>query len=256
MKKRFYFYLLLVILGVITYFSYEHYFAKKQCCDTNPNTELCVVNSTTDTVNVFLTLGSDTNYVTNVNGIYGITTSGLKGSFSLAPNDTVSYQSPCGKGFNGNIAFGDYANNCPDTTVYPNGMNIFEFALNNNFNGIPNAQETIDISCVSGVNCKITCNLSANNWNAGDTLGFTSFGNSFLYDNVYRVGVFPYGCDSCTVIKAPPVCPNHKKYSQPQKKNICNVQRNSTLKGGQIYVVYGGVLKGEITEEVIKCTSN
>lgn len=249
MKKRFYGFLALIAIGVITYFTFEKCFGKKECCETsgiNGNTEVCVVNATKDTVNVFLTLGSDTNYVTNVNGVFGITEVGLKGYFTLLPNDTVSYQSPLNKGFNGNLSFGDYANNCPDTTVFPLGMNIFEFALNNNFNGIPNAQETIDISCVSGVNCKIGCNFSQNNWNAGDTVGFTSIENSYLYDNVGRIGVFPFGCDSCTVIKNPPICPNHKKFSQPQSKSICNVQRNATLKGGKLYVIYGGVLNGEI----------
>lgn len=248
MKRRIYGFLVLIIIGLVTYFGFEK-FEKKSCCETsgvNGNTEVCVVNSTKDTVIVYLTLGSDTNYVTNVNGVFGITEIGLQGYFILSPNDTISYKSPCNKGFNGNLSFGTAPNNCPDTTLYPNGMNIFEFALNNNFNGIPNAQETIDISCVSGVNCKIGCNFSQNNWNAGDTVGFTSIENSYLYDNVGRIGVFPFGCDSCTVIKNPPVCPNHKKFSQPQSKNICNVQRNATLKGGKLYVIYGGVLNGEI----------
>jgi len=246
MKKRLVGFLILVLIGFLVHFGYEKIFDKKKCCETNDNTELCIVNSTDDSVIVYLTLGSDTNYVTNVNGIYGITETGLQGCFVIAPNDTVSYKSPCNKGFNGNLAFGTAPNNCPDTTLYPNGMNIFEFALNNNFNGIQNAQETIDISCVSGVNCKIGCNFSNRNWNAGDTTGFASIENSYIYDNVGRVGVFPYGCDSCTVIKNPPICPNHKKFSQTQRKNICNVQRNATLKGGKLYVTYNGVLSGEI----------
>jgi len=245
MKKRFYYYLFLIIVGVISYFTYEKCFENKKCCDSdNKNTEVCVINATKDTVNVFLTIGADTNYVTNVNGIFGITQSGLKGYFTLPPNDTVSYKSPCDKGFNGNLAFGDYANNCPDTTKFHLGMNIFEFALNNDFKGVPNAQETIDISCVSGVNCKITCKLSENNWNAGgDTSKFTSFGNSFIYNNVGRVGVFPFGCDSCILIKNPPTCLN-RKFSQPQKKSICQVMRDATKKGGKIYVIYEGVLNG------------
>lgn len=248
MKRKLYYWTFLIVMGFIAYFTYEKIFGK-ECSDVNNNTELCVINATTDTVNVYLTLGSDTNYVTNVNTVFGITQSGLKGYFTLLPNDTISYQSPQNKGFNGNLAFGDYANNCPDTTVFPLGMNIFEFALNNNFNGIPNAQETIDISCVSGVNCKITCSLSVNNWNAGsDTSKFTSFGNSFIYDNVGRVGVFPFGCDSCIVIKNPPTCLN-KKFSEPQKKSICQVMRDANKKGGKIYVIYGGILKGTPLEK-------
>lgn len=235
----------ILVLIVSLYLSYKIFFDKKQTCENN-NTELLVVNNTSEGVDVYLTIGSDTNYVINVNGIYGIQDSGKKGYFHLKAHDTVSYKSPIGKGFNGNLAFGDYANNCPDTVKYPFGMNIFEFAINNNFPSTPNAQETIDISCVAGVNCKITCNLSNKNWNAGDTLGFTSFENSYIYNNTYRIGVFPYGCDSCTVIKNPPICPNTKKFAQPQRRSICNVQRNATLKGGKIFVVYGGVLKSEI----------
>lgn len=247
MKNKLLGFIALLIIGFITYLGYNTAFNEhSKCCASENNTELLVVNGTDSSVVVYLTLGADTNYVTNVNGIYGITSNGLQGSFILGANDTVSYTSICGKGFNGNLSFGGAPNNCPDTVAFPLGMNIFEFALNNNFAGIPNAQETIDISCVSGVNCKITCNISDKNWNAGDTTGFTTIENSYLYSNTYRIGVFPFGCDSCTVIKNPPVCPNHKKFAQPQSKNICNVQRNATLKGGKLYVVYGGVLNGEI----------
>jgi len=207
-------------------------------------TEVLVVNSTDSSVVVYLTIGADTNYVTDVNGIFGITGSGLKGFFILDAGDTISYTSPIGKGFSGNVAFNAYANNCGDSTLFPNGINMFEFSLNNNF--LKYAQETIDISCVSGVNSKIACTLTDNNWNAGDTTGLLNFENSYLYDNVYRHGVFPYGCDSCTVIVNPGVCPNHKKFSQPQSKSICNIQRSASLSGGQIFIQYQGVLTGEI----------
>lgn len=209
-----------------------------------PLTEVLVVNSTDSSVVVYLTIGADTNYVTDVNGIFGITGSGLKGFFILDAGDTVSYTSPNGKGFSGNIAFDAYANNCADSTLFPNGINMFEFSLNNNF--LKYAQETIDISCVSGVNSKIACTLTDSNWNAGDTTGLLNFENSYLYDNVFRHGVFPYGCDSCTVIVNPGVCPNHKKFSQPQSKSICNIQRSASLSGGQIIIQYQGVLTGEI----------
>lgn len=250
MKNKLLGFIALLIIGFITYLGYNTAFNEhSKCCASENNTELLVVNGTDSSVVVYLTLGADTNYVTNVNGIYGITSNGLQGSFILGANDTVSYTSICGKGFNGNLSFGGAPNNCPDTVAFPLGMNIFEFALNNNFAGIPNAQETIDISCVSGVNCKITCNLSENNWNAGgDTSKFTSFGNSYLYDNVGRVGVFPFGCDSCILIKNPPTCLN-KKFSEPQKKSICQVMRDATKKGGDIYVIYGGVINGVPAEK-------
>lgn len=211
----------------------------------NNNTELFVVNQTKDSVLVYLTLGADTNFVTNVNGIFGITATGLQGSFILAPNDTVSYQS-AGKGFGGNITFGTPPVNCPDTNLFPFGINLFEFSLNDSFAGTNHAQETVDISCVSGVNSKITCNLSDADWNDGDSTGIQTFENSFLYDNVFRIGVFPFGCDSCTVIKNPPVCTGHKPFSQPQKKSICNIQRDAGKKWGKVYVQFGGYLKAEI----------
>jgi hypothetical protein len=207
-------------------------------------TEVFVTNNTDDTITAYLTLGADTNYVTDVNGIFGISTSGLQGSFTLLPNDTLKYKSPKGKGFNGNISFGTAPVNC-FTNDYPEGINIFEFALNNDFKGIPNAQETFDISCVAGVNSRISCFMSSKDWNDGDSTGFTFIENSFLYDNYNRIGVFPYGCDSCSVIYQPPVCENHAKYAEPQPKNMCNVQRDATKKGGYIVVSFNGFLKGE-----------
>lgn len=248
MKDKFLQYSILLLVGFITYLGYEITFKdKKTCFDVNKNTALYVVNNTEDSMVVFLTVGADTNYITDVNRIFGIKTDGMQGSFILNAHDTLYYTSPYGKGFNGNICFVTAPVNCADTIIYPFGINIFEFALNNNFKGIANAQETIDISCVSGVNSKIVCNLSEDNWNVGsDVTKFKSFKNLFIYDNVGRTGVFPYGCDSCTVIKNPPVCLNHKKYSQTQKKNICNVQRDANKKGGKVYVVFSGVIKEEI----------
>jgi hypothetical protein len=249
MKKKIALFLILTIVGVGAYFGYEKYFKEKQesvIVDDNKNTEVLVINETKDTVCAYLTLGSDTNYVTNVNGIFGITLSGLQGFFFLAPNDTVSYKSPVGKGFSGNITFGTPPINCPDTLEFPYGINIFECSLNNGFASVPNAQETIDISCVSGVNSKIACSVSDSNWNAGDTVGVMAFENSYIYDNVGRIGVYPFGCDTCTGSKAPPVCVPARKYSQPQSKSICNVQRDATKKGGKVIVKYKGVLNGEI----------
>jgi hypothetical protein len=237
---------LIIFVACVGYVSYINHCSKKAKVQAlQPNrTTLYVVNGTSDSVLVCLTLGADTSDVNSVSGIFGITQTGLQGCFTLAPNDTVYYQS-IGKGFDGNLSFGGLPNNCPDTTLFPFGMNIFEFNLNDNAY-TPNGQETLDNSCVAGVNCKIICNMSDTNWNDGDSTGIQKFENSYLYSNTYRIGVFPYGCDSCTVSVAPPDCPNHKKYAQPQKKNICNIQRNATLSGGSVYVVYAGVLNGEV----------
>lgn len=208
------------------------------------NTSLCVINNSQDTVLTYLTLGSigDTNYLQSTLGIFGIDTSLVQGSFTLLPNDTLFYMSPLGKGFNGNLSFGTPPMNCPDTAQYPKGINIFEFALNNNF--APNSQETIDISCVSGVNCYIVSSMiGGGSWNNGtDTVSF--FGNSDLYKNTGLSGVFPFGCDSCIGITPhTPYCVGHKPYATPQKTKICNIQRNSTTNGGVVIVRFSGYSK-------------
>lgn len=206
-------------------------------------TELILVNNSKDTVKTYLTLGADTDYVTNVKGVFGIQDSGLQGSLILLPGDTLRYTSPEGKGIAGNFSFGIQPINCP-VNKYPEGVNIFEFALNNNFKTVQNAQETIDISCVAGVNSSITCFLSDKNWNAGDTAGFQFFENSYLYDNVGRIGVYPYGCDDCTQSVSPPFCEGHPEYSKPQAKPICNVQRDASKNGGSVTVVFNNFIKG------------
>ena len=176
MKKKIILLLILGVAGIAAYFGYENYFKEKQeVLAENKNTEVLVINETKDTVCAYLTLGSDTNYITDVNGIFGITLSGLQGFFFLAPNDTVSYKSPVGKGFSGNITFGTPPINCPDTLDFPYGINIFECSLNNGFASVPNAQETIDISFFSGVNSKIACSVYDSNWNAGDTVVVMAF---------------------------------------------------------------------------------
>ena len=209
-------------------------------------TTLCVTNETNDTVDVFLTIGADTNYITSVKGIFGIQDTGMQGSFVLLPKATLFYKSPSGKGFSGNISFSTPPMNCPPNTTFPDGINIFEFALNNNFAGVQYPQETIDISCVSGVNCRIRWEIdSLRGWSAGNGIdSFKYFENSYLYDNVGRIGVYPIGCDSCSRIYEPPICDNPLKPSLPQPSNTCNIQRDANKKGGFVYVIYKGELKG------------
>lgn len=233
----------IIILGTLGFAI--KYCSKSPSVVTTENTTLFLINQSKDSVTVYLTLGSDTDYVTNVFGIYGIADSGLQGSFQLAPNDTVYYTSPKSKGFAGNLSFDTPPLNCADT-VFPLGVNVFEFALNNNFASVKDAQETIDISCVAGVNCKIGCKVDTLSWNDGSTNQFTYFENSFIYDNVGRRGVYPVGCDDCTASVSPPVCPKPLKPSQPQSNSICNIQRDASKKGGKVFVFYKGKLKGEI----------
>ena len=178
----------------------------------------------------------DTNYVQSPIGIFGIQTGN---SFWIAPNDTLTYQSANNLGINGNISFGVAPQNCPDTLINPTGINLFEFNLNDNF--VVNAQETIDISCASGVNSIISATMTGGGyWNNGTETVF-DFINGRLYDNTGMSGVFPFGCDSCVGITPhTPYCSGHKPYATPQSKNICNIQRNASANGGIVIIQFNG----------------
>jgi hypothetical protein len=152
----------------------------------------------------------------------------------LQPNETRKYRSPK-FAISGNLAFGTPPLNCA-TKQYPKGINLFEFCLNNDFGKY--SQETIDISCVSGVNACIAVNVSDNNW-WSDTIT-TAFSNDTLYANTNRIGVFPYGCDVCTGSSKPPVCPGHLPYEKGSKDARCQVQRPAVDKGGVVNVFFKG----------------
>ncbi len=204
------------------------------------NTTLKVQNSSDEDITVWLTLGNIPGYVTSVNGIFGIATIGLQGSFILKAGETAEYTSE--EPISGNISFGTAPENCP-TSEYPNGINIFEFCLNN-YGQEDNAQETIDVSNVAGISSIIKVTLSGGGaWNAGsDNPNITTFQNDELYKNTGLIGVFPYGCDNCTSSDNPPVCLGHPAYETPQALPICNVQRNADSNGGIITVEFVGSL--------------
>lgn len=128
---------------------------------TEQNTTLQITNESSDSVLVYLTLSKqDNRFVQDVNGIFGIKQTGLVGSFYLQSHDTVSYRSTLE--FSGNIGFGTQGLNCKDST-WKNGVNIFEFNLNE-------PQESIDISCVGGVNCIMSADLiGGTTWSATPT---------------------------------------------------------------------------------------
>lgn len=79
---------LLIILTFMLWFIYKidtiEY--KKQALDkTLSRTVLKIKNSSTeDSVLTYLTLGSDSQFITNVHGIFGITNCGTQGSFYQA----------------------------------------------------------------------------------------------------------------------------------------------------------------------------
>jgi hypothetical protein len=121
-------------------------------------------------------------------------------------------------------------------------VNIFEFIINNEFqSGTP--QETVDISCVAGVNCTLMASLGGKAWNAGVTQPrVRTIGNGESGSNTGRIGVYPIGCDICTGSQNPPSCPNPPTYENPQAAAICNVQRDAVNQGGLVIVDYWGPL--------------
>ena len=205
-------------------------------------TTIQIFNKSNDTVLVYLTLGATPGCIQDVNLIPFIQDSikgsrNLQGTFLLMPNDSTISYSPDSLGFNGVISFHYAPDNCPSPS-YTNGINQFEFIINNGFvAGYP--QETIDISCVHGVNCVIRVNVSDSNWTGGPHAPLVqSFANTMNKSQTGMAGVYPYGCDICVASKAPPAC---IPLPQPtQKHNICNIQRSAKLNGGTIKVLYLG----------------
>lgn len=206
-------------------------------------TELQVRNVTTLPITVWLTLGAVPGCLQDVSLVPWIQNvlNPLVGSFVLDAGDSVNPYAPDGLGFDGNLSFGTQPLNCP-TAEFPNGVNIFEFIINNEFqSGTP--QETVDISCVAGVNCTLMASLGGKNWNAGVTQPrVRTIGNGESGSNTGRIGVYPIGCDICTGSQNPPSCPNPPTYENPQAAAICNVQRDAVNQGGLVIVDYWGPL--------------
>ena len=204
-------------------------------------TRIQIINKTDSAITVYITLGAVTGCLQNVSVIPYVTDSigSLVGYFVLGAYDSTIIYAPDSIGFDGNITFGTQPINCP-TTQYPNGVNIFEFNINNSFQP-GNPQNTIDISCVAGVNCFIKAYLSGGNpWNASSVYpNVDSIYNSTITSNSGLVGVYPFGCDTCTGLKSPPSCDTIS--SDKQTQSICNVQRNAVgAGGGLIQVIYFG----------------
>lgn len=197
-------------------------------------TQLTLVNTSKDSVLVYLTLSgypaSDTVHVKNVNGIFGITESGLVGSFYIPAKDSVSYTSV--KWFSANVSFGAQPVNC-FTKAWPTGVNPFEFNLNNN-------QESIDISAMGGVNCLLSVDLiSGPDWEASPAYpNVRYFYNDSMYKNTGLLGVFPYGCTNCTDTAGRQPC--QVPSETPNKTHICNPTRAADVHGGRVVVRFLG----------------
>jgi len=232
MKKYFTLGFIGLVIATLVYLFYP---CSQTCpAPTYPVTTLTVKNShPADTITAYLTLGGCEGCLTDVKGIFGITDSGAQGSFTLIPNQELSYSSPAGSAFEGNICFLAPPINCP------NGNNICEFALNNNNTSDTMAQETVEISCVAGVTYIAKYTLKdGGNWTA--TTGYDSirtFHNDTIGANSGKIGVFPYGCDDCT--KSTDKRPSCVTNPEPaQKLPICNVSRNARQSGGSVLIEY------------------
>jgi hypothetical protein len=205
-----------------------------------PRTTLYIANTSgEDSVLTYLTLGADTSFITDVNGIFGISASGLQGSFYLL-KDTVYVYNYQGKGLSGNISFGTPPLNCPDS-AWITGNNLFEVTINN-AGTVSDAQETIDISNVAGSNAFGSYTLSGGGeWIANSAhINILYFKNDSMYQNVGNIGVFPFKCDDCTLSANPPVCNDILPASKPQTEKICNVSRNAKYSGGSVKIEFLG----------------
>ena len=196
-------------------------------------TTLIVKNiSELDSVLVYLTFGADENFVTNVHGIFGIQDSGLVGSFYAVKDTKYVYDYNGKKGVSGNVCFGQAPMNCQ--------TNLFEFTINNQGVGI-NPMETVDISCVSGVNCTGCISFGGVGWTDGEHI-VSHIHNKEMYKNAGMIGVFPYLCDNCTTSTAPPICDNSKA-AEPQSSPICNIQRSANGSSGSILIEFTSFVK-------------
>lgn len=212
----------------------ESYEVSEVLVPTYDTTEMVVINESEDSVLIYLTLSGYTDslvpfYVQNVKGIFGIEDSGLVGSFYLGAGDTISYLSP--KRFSGNLCFGTQPMNCY-TKQWPTGTSFFEFNIN-----VP--QESIDISCVGGVNSIIGVDLVGGpEWVAASFMDVRKIQNDSMYKNTNLVGVYPYGCTNCVNDEGKQPCqtPSEKADSS----HICNPTRAEGVSGGMVMVKFKG----------------
>lgn len=227
----------LLIVGTLFWGAYRFIFvAKEPIKDEATNTTLKVSNATQDSVLVYLTLGSqDTTFVQNVNGIFGITQSGLVGSFYLHSQDTLSYTSTLK--LSGNIGFGSQGINCPNST-WLTGVNIFEFNLNE-------AQESLDISAMGGVNSIMGVDLIGGaNWGVTGNLDVRHCQNDTMYKNTSHIGVYPFKCTDCTDTLGSASCTQIAE--TPNKTAICNPTRAKGERGGVVLLTFKGYTNWQI----------
>ena len=232
MKKIIY-----IIVGIILV-AVGYWFIKKgettPLPPKNQTTELLIVNNTKDSVLVYLTLSGYSDslapyYIQDVVGAFGITDSGLVGSFYVKGFDTLSYTPDLR--LSGNLCFGAQPLNCPDST-WPTGTSFFECNLN-----CP--QESLDISCVGGVSSLMEVKLIGGpNWVAAQYTDVRQFYNDSMYKNTNLIGVFPYGCTNCTNTDGKQPCQTPSEI--PDSTHICNPTRAKNQNGGKVMLIFKG----------------
>jgi hypothetical protein len=208
-----------------------------QSAEAPAPTTLVVANGTDSDITAYFTVGVAADNVTigQIPFVTAVPGNPNQGTFTVAANSSVQYAPPAGTTLIGNVCFGSPPINCP-TKHWPTAVNLFEFSLD-----LPaGSWETVDISCVAGVNSLMTVALAGGpGWNAGSTEpSVTSFHNKVPGHNTGLVGVYPIGCDICTGSQNPPTCKTPVKHERPQSQPICNVQRNGS--GGTVTVTFAG----------------
>lgn len=224
---------------------------------TVPGTALIVTNASSESVTVWLTLGSTAGTVQDVSKVdWDVTITQVpnnlrQGSFTLAAGQSTSAFSSNKLGFGGNVGFGSIAPNCPSAT-YPNGVNIAEFMLNNAYQAKTqqNPQESIDISCNMGVNASIEMSMTggAADWTAYNPEDpqkpqtVTSFSNLALGKNSNVVGIYPANCPNCTSAQSPPMCGKNGPSETPSTYPVCQIGRAASDNGGTVTITFNGWL--------------
>lgn len=234
MKKK----IVLMVLAIICIFYLVKLYTDENTPDkphqSEDKTQMTVVNDTKDSVLMFLTLSGysypqDTSYDQDVNGIFGCAQTGLRGQVWIKPSDSVSFIP--NKYFSGNISFGVAPMNCFDS-IWPTGMNLFEFNINE-------PQESIDISCMAGVNCIMRVDLIGGPaWLADTSMNPRVLQNDSMWKNTGRVGVYPYGCSNCTNTGGHQDCQTPQE--TPNTYSICNPTRAKGQHGGVVRVSFKG----------------
>ena len=184
------------------------------------STALTVFNGQTDTVDVYVSFGSDSKITADDWSF--CSGSGLNCSFSLAGNTTKAMPNPSGKYLNATFSFGAEVG-C--------GVTKAEVNINN-----PSWYDTFDVSLVDGYSDSIEMAytpLSGKAVTLGPPNGET--GNEKVY------GLFPYGCDICVERQNPP-CGISKgktgcKTGTQYKPDVpCQVQGSTKGGGGSLQV--------------------